>query len=211
MWWRLVRFGFRLLYHELAFSYDLVANVVSLGQWWTWQRTALEFLPTDGLILELAHGTGHLQSDLLRGGWQALGCDLSPQMGRLARHRLQRQQLPIRLFRSDAQALPIPDHSLAGMICTFPTPFFLEPHTLREVRRVLRADGRLVIIPNAILTKGGFAKEALELAYQATGQRGTWSVDIVTHFAQFGLHLQIHTRELPRSTVVVLVASVPNE
>ncbi|MCZ7544410.1 MAG: hypothetical protein M5R40_13175 [Anaerolineae bacterium] len=40
LWWALVRFGFRLLYNELAFTYDLVSRVVSLGQWRAWQRAA---------------------------------------------------------------------------------------------------------------------------------------------------------------------------
>ena len=64
-WRSLLRFGFRLLYHELAWTYDLVSRVVSLGQWRTWQRTALEHLAArrGDPILELAHGTGDLQID----------------------------------------------------------------------------------------------------------------------------------------------------
>ena len=30
-WWSLIRFGFRLLYNEMAFTYDTVSWVVSLG------------------------------------------------------------------------------------------------------------------------------------------------------------------------------------
>jgi hypothetical protein len=45
LWWRLVRFGFRLLYNEMAFTYDAVSAVVSLGEWRSWQRAALNFLP----------------------------------------------------------------------------------------------------------------------------------------------------------------------
>jgi hypothetical protein len=48
LWWRLVRFGFRLLYNEFAFSYDLVSKVVSLGAWRCWQQSALKHLNDDG-------------------------------------------------------------------------------------------------------------------------------------------------------------------
>ncbi|MBZ0309948.1 MAG: class I SAM-dependent methyltransferase, partial [Anaerolineae bacterium] len=123
LWWRLVKLGFRLLYNEMAFTYDTVANIVSLGQWWDWQRSALKYLPKDGTVLELAHGTGHLQIDLLAGGWQVVGFDLSPQMGQITRRRLQKKQLPVRLARGMAQALPFPDQSFTAVISTFPTPF----------------------------------------------------------------------------------------
>jgi hypothetical protein len=44
LWWGLVRFGFRLLYNEFAFTYDTVSKVVSLGAWRCWQRAALKYL-----------------------------------------------------------------------------------------------------------------------------------------------------------------------
>ena len=68
-WWALVTFGFRLLYNEMAFTYDWVSWIVSLGQWRAWQRSALEHItaPPGTRVLELAHGTGNMQIDL-RGG-----------------------------------------------------------------------------------------------------------------------------------------------
>lgn len=209
-WQRLVRFGFRLLYHELAFTYDLVANVVSLGQWWAWGRTALQFLPppTDGPILELAYGTGRLEVALHQGGWQAFGMDLSPQMARIATERLRRANLPSRLGRAQAQALPFAAGQFSAVVCTFPTPFIIEAATLQEVKRVLSPTGRLVFVPTAVLTRGGAARAALEKAYEVTGQRGAWGMDIEAHFAAQGFHLTTHWVELPRSLVTVLVAEV---
>jgi ubiquinone/menaquinone biosynthesis C-methylase UbiE len=206
-WQRLVRFGFRLLYHELAFTYDLVANGVSLGQWWEWGRCALRFLPpaSAGPILELAYGTGRLQVALQQGGWQAVGMDFSPQMARIAQARLQRQGIPLRLGRAQAQALPFPAQSFNAVVCTFPTPFIIEEATLQEVARVLQPQGRLVFVPTAILTKGGAARVALEQAYQVTGQRGAWGVDLNERMAACGLTLAVHQVTLPRSLVTVMV------
>ena len=74
VWWTLVRFGFRLLYNEMAFTYDVVSTVVSLGEWRCWQRAALSYLEAtpDDALLELAHGTGNLQLDLLEAGYQTI-------------------------------------------------------------------------------------------------------------------------------------------
>ncbi|MGD1994820.1 MAG: hypothetical protein PVI59_16625, partial [Anaerolineae bacterium] len=59
LWWAFVRVFFRLLYNQCAWTYDLVAWVVSLGQWNAWGRTAMPHL-SGGRVLELAHGAGHL-------------------------------------------------------------------------------------------------------------------------------------------------------
>ena len=75
IWWGLVELGFRLLYNELAWTYDLVSWVVSLGAWRAWQRSALRFLavPPGSPVLELAHGTGNFQIDLRTAGLDPTG------------------------------------------------------------------------------------------------------------------------------------------
>jgi ubiquinone/menaquinone biosynthesis C-methylase UbiE len=208
IWFSLLRFGFRLLYHEMAFTYDWVANVVSLGQWWDWQRAALPYLPPpgEGLILELAHGTGSLQVDLAGGGWRVIGYDLSPQMGRLAQKRLRKAGLPVRLIRGRAQELPFAAQSFAGIVSTFPTPFIVEDDTLAEVYRVLEPGRRLVFVPAGILKQKGTAETLLEGAFRITGQRDGWGVDWQAHFAGHGFQVSLHSVDLEGSVVHVVVA-----
>lgn len=210
LWWGLIRFGFRLLYNEMAFTYNLVANIVSLGQWWEWQRSALPYLPppTEGLILELAHGTGRLQVDLHQGGWRSVACDLSPAMGRIAARLLHKKNVPARLIRANAQHLPFPDRSFAAILSTFPTPFIIEPATLQEARRVLGQGKRLIIVPNGVLAKQNLAERALELAYQITGQRGDQDFNVIDHFAAHGFDAKIEFREFERSTAQIIIAQV---
>src|SRR5512144_2064080 len=85
----LLRFGFRLLYNELAWTYDFVSWSVSMGQWRAWQRTALPYL-YGGRVLEVGHGTGNMLLDLLSLGFTPVGLDLSRGMGRIARRKLRR-------------------------------------------------------------------------------------------------------------------------
>lgn len=208
LWARLLRFGFRLLYNEMAFTYDLVADTVSMGQWWAWGRTALPFLPPpeNGRLLELAHGTGRLHLDLIRAGYQVSACDLSPYMGRIAARRLQKAALPQRLVRAQAQTLPFPSATFAAAVSTFPTPFIIDPATLHELRRVLRPDGVLVVVPNGVLTGGSPADEILERAYQVTGQRGGWPLDLAGRFAECGFSFESYTAQLARSITTVWLA-----
>ena len=139
LWWTVIRFGFRLLYNEMAFTYDIVSAVVSIGEWRSWQRSALKHLdPNSGKrLLELAHGTGNLQIDLVKAGYDTVGYDLSPYMGRIAKRKMRRKGLAAKLVRGKAQQLPFPSGVFDAVISTFPTDFIFAAETLREINRIL--------------------------------------------------------------------------
>ena len=209
-WWWLVRFGFRLLYNEFAFAYDLVSQVVSLGAWRCWQRAALKHLNRNGMILELAHGTGNLQIDLADSGYRAIGYDLSPVMGHIARRKLMKQRLTPRLARGMAQALPFPNEQFSNVVSTFPSEFITAPDTLAEVWRVLEPGGIFVIVPGASFTGGGLAKTILDWLYHITGQRDV--EDGVDHsrfrkwLSPYRFEVWVYEESCPRSRALVIVA-----
>lgn len=170
---RFWRFCFRLLYHELAFTYDIVSRMVSLGHWRGWQRSALQFLPEpgDGIILEIAHGAGDLQIELQRRGYQAAALDLSPQMGRLAKRKLLRANLGVNLVRADALRLPYRSRAIGAVVCAFPTSFIFSQAVLGELARVLQPTGRAVVVLVGQLQGRGIARTVIRLLYRLTGQR----------------------------------------
>ncbi len=208
LWWSLVKFGFRLLYNELAFTYDWVSYAVSMGAWRCWQRAALKYLIAEpgALVLELAHGTGNLQLDLHAAGYKITGYDLSPYMGRIARGKLTRANLPVRLVRGRAQQLPYQSGIFAAVISTFPTNFILEPETLREIYRVLEPGGQFLIVPNGVLNAGGAAEAGIEWLYRITGQRGDGGLDAAGFFAQYGFTVEVVQEACPRSVATVVKA-----
>jgi ubiquinone/menaquinone biosynthesis C-methylase UbiE len=210
LWWRLVRFGFRLLYNEFAFSYDLVSKVVSLGAWRCWQQSALKHLNDDGWILELAHGTGDLQIDLADAGCRAVGYDLSPAMGRIARRKLLKRGLKVPLVRGMAQALPFHSEQFSRVVSTFPSDFITAPETLAEVQRVLQLGGVFVVVPAASFTGGGAVKAALEWLYRISGQRQAEtafeSPEIVEWLAPYGFEVETVHEPCPRSVALVILA-----
>jgi ubiquinone/menaquinone biosynthesis C-methylase UbiE len=205
---QLLRFGFRLLYNEMAWTYDTVSWVVSLGEWRSWQRAAIKHLNVErgARILELAHGTANLQIDLRTAGLDSVAVDLSPYMGQIARRKLVRNRIVPKLVRARAQALPFPDESFPAVVSTFPTDFIVDAATLAEVYRVLKPGGRLVFVPNGVLTGGGVARQGLEFAYRATGQRGPWPLRIEDHFSDAGFKLSLISEPCRISVAQVAIA-----
>ena len=215
LWWRLVRFGFSLLYHQLAWTYDAVAWLVSFGKWRAWGRTALPHLIGER-VLELGHGPGHLLATLVSQGFKPMGLDLSPHMSRLARKRLRRLGLAgLPLVRAPAQELPFAANAFDSVVATFPTPFIVQPDTLAEIARVLRPAGRLVIVAGARLTGRDPLSRFVEWLYRLTGQReipagDTW----LEPFAQAGFSVRVvlvdpsPTTPIGKSQVLLLLADL---
>ena len=153
---RIVLGAFDLLYRNAAL-YWLASTIPFAGQWRTWQRLALPRMQGHD-VLEIGCGPGWLLADMLAAGYACHAIDASPQMVRAARHTLQRRRLPqaadtIQLAR--AQAIPFADASFDTVVSTFPAPYIHDPASLREIARVLRPGGRLIVVEGANLLPNG--------------------------------------------------------
>ena len=217
LWWRLVRFGFHLLYNQLALTYDVVSWLVSLGEWRRWQEAALPFV-CGPRVLEIAHGPGHMLLALARAGYQVTGLDLSPAMGRLASRRLRRHGVPGSLVRGQAQELPFATGSFDTILATFPTPFIAEAETWAAAHRVLRPGGRFVIVPEGRLTGEGLLHRFIAWLFVITGQSAGSTEEqqlkelqmaqaLMALIEAMGFSLELHRLALARSAVMVVVAT----
>jgi ubiquinone/menaquinone biosynthesis C-methylase UbiE len=215
-WRRLVQQGFELLYHQMAWSYDAVSWLASLGQWRAWQRAGLPYV--HGIqVLELAHGPGHMLLALRRAGYNVTGLDLSPQMGRMAHRRVARAGAYVPLVRGRGEALPFAAGSFDTVYVTFPTPFILAGETLHSLWRVLHPGGRAVIVPQAHLTGRGVAARFVNWLYVITGQRQdaapsrqiVLAEPWVERVRRHGFSLEVVAVNLLRSEVLVVIAHRP--
>ncbi len=221
IWFSLVRFGFRLLYYEFAWTYDVVSWVVSLGEWRCWQLAALPFVVGRD-VLEIGHGPGHMLLALQNARFEVVGLDLSPYMGRQARKRTQRT---IPLVRGVVQELPFETAVFDTVLSTFPTDYIIDPATLAEVTRVLRVNGRFVIVPEGHLTGDGVVNRFIEWLFAITGQR--YPVDnsdqnvpffeaiwqpYLQRFEAAGFSVHFEQIQLNRSALTVIIADkIPSE
>ena len=185
-WGRLVRFGFHLLYNEMAWTYDIVSWTVSMGAWRAWQLGSLSAVSGEK-VLELAHGPGHMLPELERRGFQVTGCDLSAAMGRQASRRLKRAGLNKRvgLIRCEIPHFPFMPNSFDTVLSQFPTNFIFEPETLRQIHTLLADGGRLVVLPEGHLTGRGPLARLIGWLYTITGQTAASPDPIDQHLINF--------------------------
>lgn len=173
-WKHLLRIFFHLLYHPLAFSYDLVAWLVSLGRWQAWVTQVCNYLDRSP-ILELGFGPGHLQQRLLDSGRPVFGLDESRFMCQLAARRLRKKLgagISPTLCRGLAQNLPFAAGSFKTVIATFPSEYIYNKSTILECERVLASGGQLIIL--AAVNWGGstLLERLLRGLFKVTYQSG---------------------------------------
>jgi ubiquinone/menaquinone biosynthesis C-methylase UbiE len=201
-----LRVFFDLLYHQMAWTYDLVAAIVSLGQWKDWVHTAIPDL-TGPAVLELGHGPGHLQQSLKRAGLRVFGLDRSRQMGHIAARRLKHADMPSSLVNGIAQKLPFPPGAFQQIVATFPTEYIADPLTLAEIYRVLAPGGVFVTIPVAWIGEDNWLNKAAAWLFRVTGQAGEWDAAYLEPLHETGFTTNVEFREVRKSTVLVVLAT----
>jgi ubiquinone/menaquinone biosynthesis C-methylase UbiE len=139
----------RLLYREMAWAYEAVAWVISRGLWAEWRRVALRYIK-GGPILEIGCGPGMLLRGLAQHG-MVVAVDASPAMASLAHQRIKGAAASILVVQACVQHLPLTTGSMATVVATFPTGFLRDPLAQKEMERVVRPGGCLLIIDRAEL------------------------------------------------------------
>lgn len=133
--------------------YDRINRLMTLGRDQAWRRAALRevALPAQGLLLDVATGSGDvlLQAARLHLQARGVGVDFTPEMLGRARVRLRRKNLIERfpLIQADALALPFRDGAFDAVISAFMMRNVANVlRALEEQRRVVRPGGRVVCL-----------------------------------------------------------------
>ncbi len=198
-----LRLFFNLLYHQLAWLYDWVAWMVSLGAWQKWVLSVKPYL--DGpRTLEIGYGPGHLQVALNQNGSSPFGLDESVQMGRIARRRLTGQGFSPNLVRGDALALPFANDSFQQVAMTFPSETILNLVSLTEIHRVLVKGGTAIILPLAWITGRKPLERAAAWLNRTTGEAPEWDERVLEPLLKAGFGVSWEMVEFDSSKVLVI-------
>jgi demethylmenaquinone methyltransferase / 2-methoxy-6-polyprenyl-1,4-benzoquinol methylase len=133
------------MFDNLAERYDLLNDLLSLGQDRRWRKVVARAVgagPGD-LVLDLAAGTGTSSRAFTGGGARCVACDFSLGMLRVGARR---PASAVAFAAGDALALPFADCSFDAVTISFGLRNVADPDVaLAEMLRVTRPGGSLVI------------------------------------------------------------------
>jgi demethylmenaquinone methyltransferase/2-methoxy-6-polyprenyl-1,4-benzoquinol methylase len=142
------------MFDGIARRYDTLNRVLSLGLDQRWRRRAVRALALTGRerVLDLCTGTADLALGLAQAtppAARVVGVDFAPAMLTRARHKVARAGLSARvaLVRGDATAIPLDAGTVDAATIAFGIRNVVDPaRACREIARVLRPGGRLVVL-----------------------------------------------------------------
>lgn len=132
------------MFDTVAKRYDLVNDVLSLGQARLWRRAVMQAVnPAVGeKVLDLAAGTGTSSQPFHERGADVVACDFSLGMIEVGKKRLPHLNFVV----GDAMNLPFADNTFDAVTISFGLRNVQDPtRALSEMWRVSKPGGRLVI------------------------------------------------------------------
>lgn len=155
----------RSMFNAIAPRYERINTICSAGRDAAWRRTAVQLaaITPDDDVLDIACGTGDfVRAFSLAGPRSVTGCDFAHEM--LIRAA---EDGGHRWVEGDALRLPFADRTFSLVSCAFGVRNFVDLNAgLREMRRVLKPGGRVVILEFARPKSGIF-----RVAYEAYTNR----------------------------------------
>ncbi len=154
------------MFDTVAKRYDLVNDLLALGQTRIWRKAVLNaIVPAAGdFVLDLAAGAGTSSEPLHRRGAIVIPCDFSLGMLKVGKKRL--SHLPF--VAGDGLNLPFADNSFDAVTISFGLRNLHNTERgLEELLRVTKPGGKLVICEFSQPTFGPFRKIYLEYLMKA--------------------------------------------
>lgn len=154
------------MFDKISPTYDLMNQLMTFGLDKKWRKQLALYLPKGNnlKVLDLATGTGDQIIALFKGTSRIrkiVGVDLSPEMLAIGKKKIERKDYAHQVSFKQASALNLPfkEDSFDAVTLSFGIRNFTDVlAALKEIRRVLKPKGRLLILEGS-LPKNSFLKK----------------------------------------------------
>ena len=111
-------------------------------------RKVADTLVSGAKVLEIAPGPGFFAIELAKiGKYQITGLDISKTFVDIAKRNARQEHVAVDFRQGNASAIPLPEGSFDFVLCRAAFKNFSDPvAALREMRRVLKPEGRALVI-----------------------------------------------------------------
>ncbi|MBR5834836.1 MAG: bifunctional demethylmenaquinone methyltransferase/2-methoxy-6-polyprenyl-1,4-benzoquinol methylase UbiE [Bacteroidales bacterium] len=145
--------GVRRLFNNIASDYDRLNHILSLNIDKGWRRKAVREIADQEMpvkVLDIACGTGDFTIEIARklpAGSQVMGVDISEGMMQIGKEKIRKAGVDAEMSIADCEALPYEPNTFDRITVGFGVRNFERLELcLEEMYRVLKSDGKLVIL-----------------------------------------------------------------
>jgi ubiquinone/menaquinone biosynthesis C-methylase UbiE len=190
------------VYNALAPLYNSM-DWLTFGMWWRLVRRALDHVPPDGRVLEVAFGPGKLHAELAQRAALCVGIDLARGMCRYTKRRLLRAGLTPNIARGSVFDLPYAAGMFDVVVSTFAFSGFPDgAKAMHDMARVIRPGGSMVLVDIGLPLDGKRLGTSLARLWERVGD---YLYDIPAMMADAGLTVTVFEEYGPGQHIRVVV------
>jgi ubiquinone/menaquinone biosynthesis C-methylase UbiE len=176
---------FDAFYSRFSHAYDHLVKLLPV--WRRWLDSALPLIKGPR-VLEIGTGTGYLLTRYAA-DFDAYGVDTNADLLAIAQENLRQAGLRAKLQRAGVEALPYPAKFFDTVLSTMAFTGFPDGNqALSEMTRVLKLDGRLVLVDVSLPVDGNLLGTAVARAFEASGDILR---DMAALLGRFGFQVQV--------------------